>query len=199
MCLCFCWILSERGSRPGVRQSLLLSQHSPTLCYFKSSSSICIFVYLHFFVYLYISQHSPTLCYLKSVSSMRIFHTSSSEVLTRKIWVDFLFWIFCANKFENHVGGDFPSENASCYSRDLFPNANTGVDHLFRLIICFPMQTLFLLIICFQMQTLYLIILHLIMVDYGGSEFHVSSSNIFYLLLIKISVNCLSTLYCSPD
>ena len=56
----------------------------------------------------------------------------------------FLFWIFCANKFENHVGGSFPFGNASCYSRDLFPNANTGLDQLFS-----SWSSVFKLIICF--------------------------------------------------
>lgn len=119
--MCFFLFLnasSERGSKPGVRRSLL-------------------------------SQHSPTLCYLKSVSSICTFRTSS-EVSTRKIWMAFLFWIFCANKFENHVGGSFLIGNSSCYSRDLFPNANTGVDRpfsswspVFKLIISFQVDHLF--------------------------------------------------------
>ena len=155
--MCFFLFLnasSERGSKRGVRRSLL-------------------------------SQHSPTLCYLKSVSSICIFRTSS-EVSTRKIWMAFLFWIFCANKFENHVGGSFLIGNSSCYSRDLFPNANTGVDRLFsswssvfRLIICFKFGHLFSswssVFKCKHWSWLFCIWSE----DYGGQVFQVSHSNTF--------------------
>ena len=141
--MCFFLFLnasSERGSKPGVRRSLL-SQHSPTLCYLKSVSSICIFrtssevstrkIWMAFLFWIFLREQVWE-SRGRQLSHWKLFMLQQGSVskCKHRSWSPVFKLIACFQVDHQFSGWSSVLNLVICFQVDhLFSNANTGVDY----------------------------------------------------------------------